>query len=410
MHRPQLEQRQLDALNELLAEILPANRFYAERLKSVTLPLTSLEQLQALPLTTKAEWVAAGQHRPPLNLTYPLAVYTRVHQTSGTQGEPLRVYDTADDWSWWIQTWQHVLDAAEVTAADTALMAFSFGPFIGFWSAYDALAARGCLVIPTGGMSTVQRLHALLSYEASVVCCTPTYAMRMVEVAREQGIELANTPVQTLIVAGESGGSVPAIRDRVEAAWGARVIDHAGATEVGPWGFADPSRRGLHVAEDQFIAEFLPTTHPEFQELVLTALGRKGWPVIRYRTGDLVRPRFDGASAHGFVFLEGGVIGRVDEMVVVRGVNVYPSAIEAIIRGFGEVDEYRATVRRDGEMDGLQIEVEMDGARREELAEHFQQRLGLRVTLAVVKPGELPRFEAKSRRFFDRRATPSSKS
>ena len=141
--RQQLERQQLTALNQLLAVILPTNRFYAAQLEGLTFPLSSLDQLQAIPLTTKAQLVAAGEADVPTNLTYPREAYSRVHQTSGTQGEPLRVYDTAEDWSWWITTWQHVLDAAEVTSADTAVMAFSFGPFIGFWSAYDALAARG---------------------------------------------------------------------------------------------------------------------------------------------------------------------------------------------------------------------------------------------------------------------------
>ena len=136
-------------------------------------------------------------------------------------------------------------------------------------------------------MSTEQRVHTVVAYDADVVCCTPTYAMRMAEVAEARGIELASTAVRRLIVAGESGGSIPETRARLEAAWGAEVIDHAGATEVGPWGFADRQRRGLHVAEDQFIAEFLPVEQTEFHELVLTALGRRGWPVIRYRTGDL---------------------------------------------------------------------------------------------------------------------------
>ena len=165
--------------------------------------------------------------------------------------------DTPDDWQWWIDGWQFVLDAAEMTPSDRALLAFSFGPFIGFWSAFDAIVARGALAIPGGGMGSLARIELLRTTKATALFCTPTYALRLAEVAAENKIDLRHLSVEKIVVAGEPGGSVPAMRARIEAAWGAAVVDHAGATEVGPWGFADAEGRGLHVNESEFIAEFL---------------------------------------------------------------------------------------------------------------------------------------------------------
>ncbi len=287
-------------------------------------------------------------------------------------------------------------------------MAFSFGPFVGFWSAYDALAYRGAMVIPAGGLTTQARIDLLFDSQATLICCTPTYALRMQEVAAETGIDLRASSVRGLIVAGEPGGSLPSVRRRIESAWDAKVIDHAGATEIGPWGYADPQGTGLHVCESDFIAEFLPHDQgadgqPPWQELVLTALFRRGMPVIRYRTGDLVRPTF-GESSNRFVFLEGGVLGRADDMVVVRGVNIFPSAIEEILRSFANVGEYRVTATRTGAMDDLRIEIENQTAESlQSISDELQCRLGLRIELANARPGSLPRSEAKSKRFVDLR-------
>ena len=189
LDRAALERHQLQRLNALLGEILPANRFCAEKLDGLRLPIDSLEQLAALPLTCKDELVdASSSSAPPANLTWPLERYVRFHQTSGTHGRPLAVYDTAEDWQWWVETWQYVLDAAEIDADDRAFMAFSFGPFIGFWSAYDALVSRGAMVIPGGGMDTLARIELMRNARANVLCSTPSYALHLAEIARDNQI------------------------------------------------------------------------------------------------------------------------------------------------------------------------------------------------------------------------------
>ena len=410
LDRAALAGHQLARLNELLAAILPTNRFYAEKLAHCPPRLDNLAQLEQLPFTVKDELMPDGTtHSLPANLTWPLQQYVHFHQTSGTHGRPLAVYDTADDWRWWTDCWQYVLDAAEMTPADRAVMAFSFGPFIGFWSAHDAVVARGGLSVPSGGMNTLARLDLIGRLEATVLFCTPTYALHLAEVAQAHGINLAHLQVRKIIVAGETGGSVPATRERIERAWNARVIDHAGASEVGPWGYADREQRGLHVLESEFIAEFLsvetggPADEGELAHLVLTSLGRQGMPVVRYRTGDLVRPLWPTEGPHRFVLLEGGVLGRCDNMMIVRGVNIFPSSIEQILHSFPEVVEYRITVRKRGEMDELVVEVEDHLQDPRRIAEEMHLRLGLRVDVRLAPAMSLPRFEGKGARFVDLR-------
>jgi phenylacetate-CoA ligase len=405
LDRDALERHQLARLNALLEQILPANRFYASALAGLELPLRSLADLQRLPYTTKEQLVAGGDGMAA-NRTWPVERYVRFHQTSGTHGRPLAVLDTADDWSWWIDCWQYVLDAADVTPNDCVMMAFSFGPFIGFWSAYDAAAARGCLVAPGGGMTSNARLELIRSVRATVVCCTPSYALHLAEVGRQRQIDVGTLGVRVLILAGEPGGSIPATRERIERAWQARAMDHAGATEVGPWGYADRQGHGLYVNESEFIAECRslesgqPACEGELAELVLTTLGRVGSPVIRYRTGDLVRTSW---GENGFVFLQGGVVGRIDDMLIVRGVNVFPGAVEQIIHSFPDVEEFRVTATKVEEMDQLTIELEDRLKQPARIAEEFRLRLGLKVDVRSVPLGTLPRYEGKGRRFVDLR-------
>lgn len=423
LDRGQLAAHQLGRLNTLLKAILPQNHFYADKLSQIPAaalqsakgPLQSLDELKQLPFTFKDE-LLNPLHPGDLaaNLTFPQDRYTRFHQTSGTRGRPLVVLDTAEDWAWWIDCWQFVLDAAELAAGQCVFMAFSFGPFVGFWSAFDAACARGCLVVPGGGLSTLARLELLRRSRASAVFCTPSYALHLAEVAAENHILIGDLEVTKLILAGEPGGSVPEIRSRIESAWQARALDHSGATEVGPWGYGDPNGEGLYVNENDFVTEFLSLEtgaaagEGELAELVLTSLGRVGSPVIRYRTGDLVRPSWRREGPNRFVFLPGGVLSRADDMMVIRGVNVFPSSIEQILRGFPEVIEYRMTARTSGEMDLLVVEIEDRLNDPQRVAQELELRLGLKVEVQVAPLGSLPRVEGKGKRFIDERCKPKN--
>jgi len=408
-----LMRHQLERLNDLLERILPENRFYEGKLSDIQRPITCLEQLAELPFTFKDELIGTSEQGDlAQNRTYPIDDYVRFHRTSGTRGRPMVVLDTAVDWQWWLEGWQYVLDAAEVTAEDRAFMAFGFGPFVGFWSAFDAAVARGCLTIPSGGLSTIARLELIQQNRATVVFCTPTYALHMANQAKDHQVDLEDLAVEKLILAGEPGGSIPEIRQRIETAWHAKVYDHTGATEVGPWGFPDQARQGVLINEAMFLPEFLSLEtgksagEGEVAELVITTLGRSGCPVIRYRTGDLVRPRWNHPDPCNFVLLDGGVLGRVDDMLVIRGVNVFPTSIEQILRGFPEVVEYRLTAHKRGEMDAVKVEIEDRKQDAQRVARELELRLGLKIEVELVAIGTLPRFEGKGRRFIDNRAEP----
>ena len=406
--RSEIERHQLQRLNHLLAEILPANNFYHEKLAADDLQLNDLSELANLPFTTKHELISDNtESNSAVNLSYAADQYVRFHRTSGTTGSPLVILDTATDWQWWIDTWQYVLDAAGITEQDRAFLAFSFGPFIGFWSAHDAIVARGAMSIPGGGLRSLARLELIESSGATLLFSTPTYALHLVEVAKNQGINLRDNNVTKIIVAGEPGGSVAAIRTRIEEAWGATLFDHAGASEIGPWGFSSVDRTGIHVCEAEFIAEFidvetnLPARAGEVSELVLTTLGRSGSPVIRYRTGDRVIHEFQ--ESNSFVHLAGGVLGRVDDMLVIRGVNIFPTALDEIMRSFDDVIEYRITATRSGELDQLAVEVEDTANDAQRIADTIETRLGLHVPVTCVAANSLPRFEGKAKRFIDLR-------
>ena len=408
---------QMDRLNGMLGEVLRTNEFYRSKLAaSARPPIETREQFFRLPFTTKQELVDDQLRHPPFgsDLTYPLERYVRVHQTSGTTGRPLYWLDTEASWDWWGECWKAVLEAAEVGSGDRVFFPFSFGPFVGFWSGWEGARKVGALAVSGGGQTTQQRLKSLVEYGATVLVCTPTYALHMAAEARRAGMDPArDSAVRVTVHAGEPGASIASTRQRIEEAWGARCFDHTGATEVGAFGFAcDALPEGVHVNEDEFIAEVVdpesgePLPDGRRGELVLTNLGRVGSPVIRYRTGDLVEPRRGPCPCgRNFLVLNGGVLGRVDDMVVVRGVNVFPSAVERIVRQFPEVEEFRVDVLETEGLAELKVTVEpgtanMSAGLKEGVTESIRDNLHIRPAVDVVAPGTLPRFELKARRFF----------
>ena len=415
-----ITQSQADQLRRLMSAILPENPFYSRKFDAagVSRRISTLHQFTLdVPFTTKQELVEDQLATPPYgtDLTYPLDHYTRCHQTSGTQGVPLRWLDTVESWDWVVRNWEQVHRTAGVTAADRVFFAFSFGPFLGFWGAFEAAARLGSLCLPGGGFSSTARLRAILDHGATVLCCTPTYALRLVEVAVEEKISLEASPVKLIITAGEPGGCIPATRARLAHLWpGARVYDHHGMTEVGAVTYECPVRPGvLHVMENAYFAEVIdPATGKAVEpgqtgELVLTTLGRLGSPVLRYRTGDLVKTAADDYCECGRheLALEGGIMGRADDMVVVRGVKVYPSAVEEIIRATGGVAEYQVHVSQAQALTELSLTIEPApecadvNALVHQVERAFDSALILRVPVKAVAPGALPRFEMKAKRW-----------
>jgi phenylacetate-CoA ligase len=414
--RSDLEAWQLDRLNRLLAKVLPENAFYRQHYQRDRIELGSLSELGQLPLLSKSDWISDDATGVAKHHSYGTQAYRRYHRTSGTRGRPMVILDTQSDWQWWIDAWQYVLDACQITSSDRVLMAFSFGPFIGFWSAHDACLHRNCMVIPSGGMSSEARIDLIRASNPTVLFSTPSYAIHLGQLANSIGKGLAGGSIRCVFVAGEPGGSVPSVRHAIQELYSAQVMDHAGATEIGPWGFGSRDGKALHVIETEFIAEYLPVAPHQAglsgsspRELVLTSLGRLGAPVIRYRTGDLVSPRLPQSAQEQqswgtpFVRLEQGILGRLDGMIVVRGVNIFPSSIEAIVREYPSIGEYRLVLSRSGALDELHLEIEDRESSEESLSKELLSRLQLRVGVRKVPEGSLPRIEGKSRRVLDLR-------
>jgi len=418
LDRAAVAARQLEQLRQLLAVILPANSFYAKKLSEIKTDFASLEEFsEKIPFTTKAELVLDQEKNSPFgtNLTFPLERYTRFHQTSGTTGTPLRWLDTPESWNWMVESWAEIFRAAGVGVGDKIYFAFSFGPFIGFWLAFDAGQKIGALCVPGGGLSSEARLKAILENEITVLCCTPTYALRLAGVAAKEKIDFGKSRVKKIIVAGEPGGSIPATRQRLEKLWpGAKVFDHHGMTETGPVTYECPAQPGiLHVIESAYFAEIVnpqsgkKVSAGETGELILTTLGRSGSPLLRYRTGDLVCAVENSPCVCGRfdLALRGGIIGRADDMIIVRGVNIYPSAIEDVLRRFEEIAEYQAVVKTESSLMELLIRIEpklevkevQNFARR--VGQQLQMTFNLRVPVELVAPGTLPRFEMKAKRW-----------
>lgn len=413
--RESLRSAQWRKVQAILSKLESTSGFYARKFREAGVTASAVSDFNEftaqVPFTTKAELLADRLAHPPFgsNLTQPLERYTRFCQTSGTAtGQPMAWLDTPESYETMLWCWRRVYEGASLIKGQERLFfAFTFGPFLGFWTAFEA-AAGDYLIIPGGGLSSQARLEMMARYGATVLCCTPTYAMRLGEmIGAASGVERNALSVTKLIVAGEPGGSVPAVRARLEALWNARVFDHHGMSEVGPVSYEVPDLpRCLVVIEEAYFAEVVnPETGSEvadgqYGELVLTTLDRTACPLLRYRSGDWVRKRIEG----GRLVLEGGVQSRVDDMVVVRGVNVYPSAIESVVRQFPQVTEFMVEQRKVDEMDDIEVLIELiDEAAAMDLPKRLEARLrdtfSLRIPVTLVEPNSLPRHEFKAKRW-----------
>jgi phenylacetate-CoA ligase len=433
--RDHLRDHQTRRLRDLLVALDGTNPFWTGRLREAGVraaDITSLDVLRRLPPVAKGDLVADQDAHPPYgtNLTAPVGRYSRLHQTSGTTGRPLRWLDTPASWMWVLDCWEQLWRIAGLTSADRLFFPFSFGPFLGFWAGFEGANRLGNLCLPGGGMSSAARLRFLLDNSVTIVCCTPTYALRLGEAAAEEGFDLPNSPVRMILTAGEPGGNVPATRARIERAWGARVVDHWGMTELGPLAMESPAEPGgLLVLESECIAEVVepgtwePVPPGAEGELLVTNLGRVDSPLIRYRTGDRVRAvpgetpqpvRLRHAQGEAewrsvpLLKLDGGILGRADDMLTIRGNNLYPAALEEVIRSFPEVVEFRIEVREDRAMQEVRIDLECapeaDGvALATRVAETIKDRWNFQARVVPLPPESLPRFELKARRFFRRR-------
>jgi phenylacetate-CoA ligase len=427
MPRDQLEALQLRRLQRLVEWTEAQVPFQSKRLHDAGVTaesIASLDDLRRIPFTTREDWMQGQIDHPPYGpiLAAPQEAAIRYHMTSGTTGRtPIRVLDSMKDWEWIAEMWCYGFWGFGIRPSDTVFFAFSYGTFVGFWGAHYACEKIGCLVLPGGNMTTEQRVRQIADMQATVVCSTPTYALRMAQEAQGLGIDLASGPVKRLILSGEPAGSIPATKKLIEEQWGAKAGDTAGMTELGTIVIfeCDHQPGGTHIIEDHFIEEVVdpvsgdPVGYGERGERVVTSFGRGFIPVLRYRTRDFVVkvPHDTCSCGRTFDIYDGGIRGRVDDMKLVRGTNVYPRAVEAIVREHREVDEFQIHLyTAEGIRDEIEVLVEIpdDSADRARILDELGRSLadaheGLRFGVRQVEDGTLPRFELKAKRTLDER-------
>ncbi len=427
MPREQLESLQVRKLKRLLEWTEAQVPYHAKRLANAGVSadsVNSLDDIRRIPFMTREEWMQGQLDQPPygpiLATDEDLAI--RYHLTSGTTGRtPIRVLDGTKDWEWIAEMWCYGFWGFGVRPNDRVFFAFSYGTFVGFWGAHYACEKLGCLALPGGNMTTEARVKQIMDMNATVVCSTPTYALRMAQEAQTMGIDLASGPVQKLILSGEPAGSIPATKKLIEDQWGAKAGDTAGMTELGTIMVFECDRQpgGTHIIEDHYIEEVVdpesgePVDYGERGERVVTSFGRGFIPVIRYRTRDFVVkvPGTNCSCGRTFDIYEGGIQGRVDDMKLVRGTNVYPRAVEAIVREYPEVDEFQIHLyTAEGIRDEIEVLVEIPDPQVDsdallaklatDLAEAHE---GLRFGVKQTENESLPRFELKAKRLLDER-------
>lgn len=421
-NRDELMRLQFEKLEALLKKVYASNSFYRNKFKHFGIDFSeirSLEDIQKLPFTTKREFEEDQEKHPPFgtNLTEPLENYIQYHQTSGTTGKPLKFLDTRESWKWRGRVACYILKGAGVNQGDRILFPFNFGPYTAFWVIYEGAYQLGILIIPTGGWTSLQRLECIIENKATVIPTTPTYALALAGTAKEHGIDLASCSVRSLLLSGEPGALIPRVRQKLEKSWNACCFDYIGLTEVGTWGFqCTKNPDGVHILESEFIAEIvdpetgLPLPEKKAGELVLTNLGRSCMPAIRYRTGDLVKYK-EGICPcrRTFRLVEGGVLGRKDEMIVIRGVNVFPNVLANLIESHIQPGEdYRIEAYKEKGIDELAVKLELKGEDKKEviqriIRDEIKAKLNLRVEVEVVPIGILSKLTFKAKHFIDNR-------
>ncbi len=385
--------------------------------------IITLDDIRKLPFMDRAAWMKVQAEQPVFGdlITAPREQAIRYHLTSGTSGrQPLRVLDSPKDWQWISECWAYGFWGFGVRPTDTVFFAFSYGSFIGFWGAHYCCEKIGALVIPSGNMNTENRVRQIVEMDVTTVCATPTYAIRLALEAEKQGLDLRSSAVNKLIVSGEP--VVGATKKLLEEKWGAKCADTAGMTEIGTIMMFECSHQpgGAHLIEDHFIEEVLdpetqePVGYGELGERVVTSFGRGFIPLIRYRTSDLVKkvPHTTCDCGRNGDIYEGGILGRVDNMLLIRGTNVYPRAIEEIVREYVQIEEFQIKVwNTDYLVDEITVRLEFvpgcDGDNKDLMstiaADLKRNHEGLRINVEEAATNSLPRFELKAKRLVDER-------
>lgn len=355
-------------------------------------------------------------------LCVPLEDVTSYRQTSGTTGQPVYQADSWQDWEWWSEAWAYVLFAQGYRRADRVFLPFGYNVFVAFWAAHYGAEKLGCEVVPGGVLNTEARLLKMRELRATAMMATPTYVLNMAETAKNKlGLDPArDLHVQRITCAGEPGANIVSTKKRMEEAWGAKVFDHIGATEIGAWSFeCQEQPGGLHVNEGLFLVQIEDVESGDLIEepgvpgkMVITALDRFAQPCIRFDSKDIITWHDQQCSCgRGFRLIKGGVVGRVDDITKVKGVLLAPTAIEDVVRSLPELgDEYQVLVTKKGDVDHIALTVELcpeaEASRHEvesRLAAQLRLKTNLGYAISFAPFGTLTRYEQKAKRFVDRR-------
>lgn len=429
MHKPELEtlprdnlvEYQLNLFKKQMAYVYERSPMYRRKFDDAGVRperVKTLEDVRKVPFTTKEELRRSQEEYPPFGdfLCVPPEEGVRVFQTTGTTGIPVRSVLSKKDWFVnYYEQFMYFMYGYGITKTDTMFVPFNYGLYLAWWGLQAAFEQAGVLIIPGGGQGSEDRIKNILEWKPTVICGTPTYILFLGELARKMGVDLSKTTVRIVITAGEPGAQVPSTKRQIESTWGAKNYDDIGSTEISNFGFECVAQQGTHVVESMFLAEVVdpetdkPLPSGEAGELILTNLCCESMPLIRWRMGDIVK--FDEKKCdcgRTFLRLNGGIIGRADDMFQFGGVNIFPSAVENFVRETKEfANEYQIFAPEMGAGKHLRIRVEpaFPALSKEEMdravksfKETFKFRIGVTPDVEVVKTGELPRFEGKARR------------
>ena len=417
--REQLEQLQLRRLQDTLRNAWEHVPWQQRRLRDAGLTqpadMQSLAELQRLPFTVKTD---LRDHYPFGLFARPVSQLARLHASSGTTGKPTVVGYTEQDLSNWADLAARSLYAAGARPGDVVHNAYGYGLFTGGLGAHDGATRLGAPVVPVSGGATERQVTLIMDFGASVLCSTPSYALAIAEVAEQQGVDLRQSALRVGLFGAEPWSD--AMRHEIEARIGLRAVDIYGLSEIMGPGVACEceARSGLHGWEDHFLFEVIDpdsgATVADGQpgELVITTLTKQALPMLRYRTRDITRIDRTPCSCgrtHARILR---VTGRNDDMLIIRGVNVYPSQIESVLVGRpGIAPHYQLVLERRGALDEVTLEVEALPAVAEadyprlaaDAAHHIKSLIGVSAAVKVMTPGAVPRSQGKAVRVRDLR-------
>ncbi len=351
----------------------------------------------------------------------PMSEIHRLHASSGTTGKPTVVGYTRGDIERWSDLMARSMAAAGARPGDIVHNAYGYGLFTGGLGAHYGAERLGCTVVPVSGGGTERQVMLLKDFGANILCSTPSYALNIVEVAAREGIDISSLPVRRGIFGAEPWSEE--MRAELDRQLGVKSVDVYGLSEIMGPGVAcecDTERSGLHGWEDHFLFEIIdpetlePLPMGEVGELVITTLTKEAMPMVRYRTRDITRLSDEPCSCGRSHVRILRVTGRDDDMLIIRGVNVYPSQVESVLVGLdGLSPHYQILLQKDGSMDAMTVEVEVEpdapssqsdlSAKAGEVRHHIKSIIGVTCTVVAKCTGEIPRSEGKAVRVRDLR-------